>query len=842
MTSRRCLGQRGRADIQITESGSTRRQVSEYFVLAAKMTYVQLETLFLLRTVHLVLPRSDSALTGFTGIRTDSPASSGSHAIRGHEESWRPGQRVREVCGARRRALSRQRAVARSSTCSSSGRPCVFHLLARIESSAMAALLDDEDGEGDAGAGGAGDRLRGASREVEPSTRLLQRPPPKTFVNAYCDTCRSLPREDQILIHQMYNAYKDKFGLLYIHIRLLDNSDGVRVIIKAGRTDNLERRIGQYSKCGPGILWISCYPMEYAKATVEQNGSSTCNSRSWAPRFSLFFARAKRHHHEYSCYEAAGELEGAERVVEAALRSLGQEAYRNAKIDLRLGESRGRRSKPGSSYGTTLTRFFLRLKNPETNPFKLASQYSASQLKRELYKLYELVFIEYSGLVRQMKRVVLELFEHLTQKVETSKMFNAPTPRNQGFVVLAQWAISITASCQVAIAQGKKDATEVNRADDIKSGPSAMSPHTQRLYSHDERGPLWRRRIARPNHRFLPAASLSQQRMDAFQVLNAATNKLLQDAEQLELSLASVGVALEQQPLLPQAVHNHIGSCRVRTIHPIQLLNPVADRKLNKARKILEGYHTSFLPYQIAEDPESQYEPGVPNFVYSPLCIRKVTHSVKKRTPTTSPPIRSGGSPPEGRQTLGLSAPCLFHLLEGNTGVDISERGRILILQKDGLTPAQCPDLETWKARAKISAREQEFKRNVNEHESLHPSDVGSPFPGSSPPRRVGTSEEAEGEPSAACCGSRSPGSSTANAGDVMQDEEAHDVEEKVNDPGSPGSVISISSNSDRDEVNVPQSVIVISSTASVEIFDSDESDSDSDLPSVLDLVGRAWS
>jgi hypothetical protein len=54
-----------------------------------------------------------------------------------------------------------------------------------------------------------------------------------------------------------------------------------------------------------------------------------------------------------------------------------------------------------------------------------------------------------------------------------------------------------------------------------------------------------------------------------------------------------------------------------------------------------------------------------------------------------------------------------------NTGVDISERGRILILQKDGLTPAQCPDLETWKARAKISAREQEFKRNGTLHFGL---------------------------------------------------------------------------------------------------------------------------
>ncbi|KAJ7695550.1 hypothetical protein B0H14DRAFT_2650537 [Mycena olivaceomarginata] len=348
-----------------------------------------------------------------------------------------------------------------------------------------------------------------------------------------------------------------------------------------------------------------------------------------------------------------------------------------------------------------------------------------------------------------------------------------------------------------------------------------------------------------PQHRF------PQQRMDAFQVLNAATNKLLQDAEQLELSLASVGVALEQQPLLPQAVHNHIGSCH---------------RKLNKARKILEDINTSFLPYQIAEDPESQYEPGVPNFRLLPtvhpkgypfgqeendLRVRAITYAIadhqpthqKWRIPNLKAVKRSDYPPPASftswKGFFIYSPADAGYDKFSNTGVDISERGRILILQKDGLTPAQCPDLETWKARAKISAREQEFKRNVNEHESLHPSDVGSPFPGSSPPSEWGS--EPDYTPGGCKRKAISEQGESVPA-KKQKDEEAHDVEEKVNDPGSPGSVISISSNSDRDEVNVPQSVIVISSTASVEIFDSDESDSDSDLPSVLDLVGRAWS
>lgn len=73
---------------------------------------------------------------------------------------------------------------------------------------------------------------------------------------------------DQILIHEVYNAYKDKFGFLYCNLRLLEDADGTRIIVKAGRTKNLERRMGEYAKCGPGqIFWICYYPTEYAKAT-----------------------------------------------------------------------------------------------------------------------------------------------------------------------------------------------------------------------------------------------------------------------------------------------------------------------------------------------------------------------------------------------------------------------------------------------------------------------------------------------------------------------------------------------------------------------------------------------
>ncbi|KAJ7789579.1 hypothetical protein B0H14DRAFT_2627109 [Mycena olivaceomarginata] len=862
---------RGRADIQITEwidktdlSGMLLRGVDRQ---DGQRIRIQAPSILraggendLCAAVHLVLPRSDSALTGFTGIE-DVPTVPHRVGPMRFEAMRKVGARA---AGAR--GVWREEAGVVAPAGSRAGHPLALRLVVRASSTFWRGLSrlqwrrfsTDEDGEGDAGAGGAGDAFVGRAEvrnlhKLSPTfARLLFNCSFTTTISGavYSTSAataaedvrqrilryiRSLPREDQILIHQMYNAYKDKFGLLYIHIRLLDNSDGVRVIVKAGRTDNLERRIGQYSKCGPGILWISCYPTEYAKATER---IIHLQFEIVGAKIQPFLCACKTTHHEYSCYEAAGELEGAERVVEAALRSLGQEAYRNAKIDLRLGESRGRRSKPGSSYGTTLTRSFLRLKNPETNPFKLASQYSASQLKRELYKLYELVFIEYSGLVRQMKSVVLELFRALDpegRKLRKCLMLQRLAIRDS--FVLARWAISITASCQVAIAQGKKDATE---------GQSAIAFPSS----------VW----------------------TAFQVLNAATNKLLQDAEQLELSLASVGVALEQQPLLPQAVHNHIGSCRIGS--------------LTKPERFWRISTPHFFHTKSAEDPESQYEPGVPNFRLLPtvhpkgypfgqeendLRVRAITYAIADHQPTHQKwripnlkAVKHSDYPPPASFTswkgFFIYSPAdAGYDKFSNTGVDISERGRILILQKDGLTPAQCPDLETWKASAKISAREQEFKRNVNEHESLHPSDVGSPFPGSSPPsewgsepdytpggcKRKAISDQAESVPAKKqkvnpvqpVAEAEAPGSSTANVGDVMQDEEAHDVEEKVNDPGSPGSVISISSNSDRDEVNVPQSVIVISSTASViEIFDSDESDSDSDLPSVLDLVGRAWS
>ncbi|KAJ7438687.1 hypothetical protein B0H11DRAFT_1902572 [Mycena galericulata] len=139
---------------------------------------------------------------------------------------------------------------------------------------------------------------------------------------------RSLPRADQILIHQYYNAYKDKFGFVYCNIRLIDDIDGPRVVVKAGRTDNLERRMEQYAQCGPGqILWISCYPTERAKAA----------ERIVHLKFDLLGAKIKPFlctcrttHQEYVCFEAVGELEGAEEVIEATLRSLGQHIIRGS--------------------------------------------------------------------------------------------------------------------------------------------------------------------------------------------------------------------------------------------------------------------------------------------------------------------------------------------------------------------------------------------------------------------------------------------------------------------------------------------------------------------------------
>ncbi|KAJ7310178.1 hypothetical protein DFH08DRAFT_823211 [Mycena albidolilacea] len=216
-----------------------------------------------------------------------------------------------------------------------------------------------------------------------------------------------------------------------------------------------------------------------------------------------------------------------------------------------------------------------------------------------------------------------------------------------------------------------------------------------------------------------------QQCMDTFKVLNAAPNKLFQDAEQLALSLTSIRVALEQQPLLPQAMHNHI----------------VADQKLNKIQKILEDMNTSFLPHKIVEDPDSMSW-ACQIFVYSPLCIQKVTDPVKKRmvfidlrlqTITYSmadhQPTHQKWRVPNLKAVKDLDylPPAPFTSGKGfficspanagydkftNTGIDISEHSRILILQKDSLTPAQCPDLKTWKARAKRSAGEQEFECN----------------------------------------------------------------------------------------------------------------------------------
>ncbi|KAF7371482.1 hypothetical protein MVEN_00002800 [Mycena venus] len=102
--------------------------------------------------------------------------------------------------------------------------------------------------------------------------------------------------------------------------------DDARVIVKAGRTDNLQRRMAQYAKCGPGqIFWVSYYPTDCVKATER---ITHLKFALLGAKIAPFMCACKTRHHEYVCYEGAGELEGAERVIEETLRSLGQVVVR----------------------------------------------------------------------------------------------------------------------------------------------------------------------------------------------------------------------------------------------------------------------------------------------------------------------------------------------------------------------------------------------------------------------------------------------------------------------------------------------------------------------------------
>ncbi|KAJ7259975.1 hypothetical protein B0H12DRAFT_1069872 [Mycena haematopus] len=77
---------------------------------------------------------------------------------------------------------------------------------------------------------------------------------------------RTLSRVDQIMVHRLYNAYKERPGFIYCNIRLSPQTG--RVLVKAGRTNNIERRMKEYSKCGPGqILWVCYFATGIAKAT-----------------------------------------------------------------------------------------------------------------------------------------------------------------------------------------------------------------------------------------------------------------------------------------------------------------------------------------------------------------------------------------------------------------------------------------------------------------------------------------------------------------------------------------------------------------------------------------------
>ncbi|KAJ7214680.1 hypothetical protein B0H12DRAFT_1069863 [Mycena haematopus] len=148
----------------------------------------------------------------------------------------------------------------------------------------------------------------------------------RSNANEFYDTCsRTLQRVDQILVHQLHNAYQERPGFVYCNIRSLPGTE--RVIVKVGRTNNIERRMGEYARCGPGqVFWISYYATGRAKATeriihlrLEQAGV----------RIPPFICGCGTMHREYACYEAVGELANVEFVIEETLRSLGQYVFRH---------------------------------------------------------------------------------------------------------------------------------------------------------------------------------------------------------------------------------------------------------------------------------------------------------------------------------------------------------------------------------------------------------------------------------------------------------------------------------------------------------------------------------
>ncbi|KAJ7195276.1 hypothetical protein B0H12DRAFT_1082237 [Mycena haematopus] len=363
-----------------------------------------------------------------------------------------------------------------------------------------------------------------------------------------------------------------------------------------------------------------------------------------------------------------------------------------------------------------------------------------------------------------------------------------------------------------------------------------------------------------------PEHRIPKQRRDDLRALAEASNETFELVQKLDSSMAVLSEAILRRPLLP---------------HPV---NNLLDHRLNEIRQSVQNVDTSALPHEIGEDPESDYEAGVPIFRLlstvhpkgyrsdlpeNDLRVRSVIF-----TAVDTPPIHQKWRipnplvlhcrdypPPPGFTTwkgffIYSQADAGYENCYHKQGVDVSMHGRILILVKEDLITfaAQWPALKTWKARARSSIEEQAHSRNHIDQRMDHPSDVASPFPPSSPPnelaseaeyapgssKRKAMSDPAESESGPAkkakAEGVEAPASSRGN---VVPDEGTHDVEETFDEPVSPVSIISISSDSDRDDVILP-SVIVITSDAPSQSIIEISSDSDSELPTVSELIERS--
>ncbi|KAJ7917286.1 hypothetical protein B0H13DRAFT_1870466 [Mycena leptocephala] len=131
---------------------------------------------------------------------------------------------------------------------------------------------------------------------------------------------------DRLGVLRLRNPYKDYPGFVYAVMRPHVGPNGVvdytRMEIKVGITNDLERRMRDYKKCGDGFVWLFSYRSRSVK-WIERMVHLTLKAAGAHVR-PYRCAGCGHRHREFFFEVAAGGIEGVAQTIEQVMASVGQ--------------------------------------------------------------------------------------------------------------------------------------------------------------------------------------------------------------------------------------------------------------------------------------------------------------------------------------------------------------------------------------------------------------------------------------------------------------------------------------------------------------------------------------